>query len=151
MARKLRIGFSAMCGVLCLTTVVFWVRSYRLNEVIAFPAPGTRFHVQSLVGRVVFGRASNSVSFRQDVTDSLRKAFRKRENRFGFSSYRAVPGDPLNDLFNIVVPHGSLVAVFALLAVVPWIVSLKRQFSLRTLLITTTFLAVALGLIAALR
>jgi len=151
MTRKLRIAFSAGCGVLCLITIVFWVRSYRLNEVIAFPAAGTRFHVQSLVGRVVFGRASNSVSFRQDVTDSLRKAFRNRENRFGFSSYRAAPGDPLNDLFNVVVPHWALVAVFALLAAVPWIVSLKRQFSLRTLLITTTFLALAVGLIVALR
>ena len=42
-----------------------------------------------------------------------------------------------------VVPHWFGVLLFAALAVVPWI----RRFSLRTLLIATTLVAVALGLI----
>ncbi|MCI0351961.1 MAG: hypothetical protein L0Z53_21275 [Acidobacteriales bacterium] len=119
-----------------------------MNEVIAFPAGSTRFHVQSLLGRVVLGRASNSVSFRQDVTDGLRRIAHNKENRFGFGYYRAPPGDPLNDLLSVRVPHWSFVAIFAILAALPWITHLKLRFSLRTLLIAVTLIAVALGIVA---
>jgi hypothetical protein len=83
------------------------------------------------LGRIVLGRATNSVSFRQEVTDSLRETAHKRDNRLGFSSYRAAQSDPLNDLLNVSMPHWFLVAVFASAGVIPWTVRLKRQYSLR--------------------
>jgi hypothetical protein len=149
--RKLRIALSALCGIFCLLVIVYWVRSYRVNEVIAFPAAGTKFYVQSLVGRVVFARALGSVSFRQPVTEGLRKNAHKRENRLGFEYYQAPSGDPRNDLLAITIPNWFLVAVFAVLGVIPWATRFKRQFGLRSLLIVTTLIAIALGVIASLQ
>ena len=31
---KLRITFSAVCGIVCLLLIVLWVRNYRLNEIL---------------------------------------------------------------------------------------------------------------------
>ena len=52
--------------------------------------------------------------------------------------------------FSLVVPYWLLVLVFGILAAVIWYKQTWR-FSLRTLLIATTVVAVALGLIVALR
>ena len=46
----------------------------------------------------------------------------------------------------VVVPHRLPIAVFVLLAIAPWI-RWSRRFSLLTLLIATTLVAAALGLI----
>jgi hypothetical protein len=54
--------------------------------------------------------------------------------------------DSSRDGFRITFPHRLPIAVFALLAAAPWIRQLNRQFSLRTLLIATTLVAVVLGL-----
>ena len=115
-----------------------------MNEAVAIPAGGTRYHVQSLLGRVVLGRAANSVSFRQDVTDGLREIAHIHENRYGFGYYRARFGD----LFNVHIPHWFLVAAFATLAAVPWTPRLKWRFSLRSMLIVVTVIGVLLAVIA---
>jgi hypothetical protein len=52
-----------------------------------------------------------------------------------------------SDGFCVAVPHWFLVAIFTTLAVLPWIRHLSRRFSLRTLLIATTLIAVVLGLV----
>jgi hypothetical protein len=51
-----------------------------------------------------------------------------------------------SDGINVNLPHWSYVIVFTLLAAIPWIGKLPWQFSLRTLLIATTLIAVVLGL-----
>ena len=48
----------------------------------------------------------------------------------------------------IMVPHWFLILLSALLAYVPWLRFWSTRFSLRTLLIVTTLIAVGLGLIA---
>ena len=48
-------------------------------------------------------------------------------------------------------PHWFLILVFGTFAITPWISSLRYRFSLRTLLIATTLVAVVLGLIVWLR
>jgi hypothetical protein len=50
----------------------------------------------------------------------------------------------------VLVPHWFLALLTATISATPWI-RWSRRFSLRTLLIATTFLAVVLGLIVALR
>jgi hypothetical protein len=59
---------------------------------------------------------------------------------FGYNEYW--------DLGNYVVTRLLLAPLFAVLAGAPWIHSSKR-FSLRTLLIATTLIAVVLGLVVA--
>jgi hypothetical protein len=58
--------------------------------------------------------------------------------RFGFRTFRAVKG------IAALIPIWSAGMVAFALAVVPWL-RLSKRFSLRTLLITTTLVAVVLG------
>ena len=53
------------------------------------------------------------------------------------------------DNAGIVAPYWFLVSVFATVGTLPWIHHLKWRYSLRTLLIGTTLVAVVLGLIVA--
>jgi hypothetical protein len=129
--------------------IALWIRSYHVNEAVAFSVAGTKFHIQSVSGRIVFGTASNSVSFRQNVSDNLRKAIRKSENWLGFSFYRAPRGDRLNDLCYLRVPDWFLVTLFGVLTALPGTKRFSRRYSLRTLLIAITTIAIALGLILA--
>jgi hypothetical protein len=49
--------------------------------------------------------------------------------------------------WGIMIPDWILIALFASATVIPWLPLLPVTFSLRTLLIATTLIAVALGLI----
>jgi len=51
------------------------------------------------------------------------------------------------DNTELILPHWFLVFMFAAIAVAPWI-RWSNRFSLRTLLIATTLIAVALGIMA---
>jgi hypothetical protein len=53
--------------------------------------------------------------------------------------------------FELWIPYRYLVALFAIFAGVPWIRQFRWRFTLRTLLIATTLVAVVLGLIVWLR
>jgi hypothetical protein len=142
MLKYLRISVTALSLTVCVLLIALWMRSYRVNEVKAFTVAGTRFHVQSLLGRVVLGRASNSVTFRQPVTDSLREGANKRDNILGFSYYRARFGD----LVSVRIPIWFLATTFAALSILPWIPRRMWRFRLRTLLITVTLIATMLGI-----
>ena len=52
--------------------------------------------------------------------------------------------DNVNRFYEFVVPHWLVTALFAIIGFVPWI---PWKFSLRTLLIATTLIAVVLGLV----
>jgi hypothetical protein len=147
--RKLRIAISVLSGIAGVLFVALWVRSYSVNEVKAFTIAGTRFHAQSLLGRVMIGKASNAVSSRQPVTDGLRKSAHKRRHWLGFSHYRAPPAGPKEYLINVRIPHWFLVMIFAVTAILPWTRLIRMHFSLRTLLIAVTIVAIVLGLIFA--
>ncbi len=51
----------------------------------------------------------------------------------------------------LIVPQWAVLGASTVLAVVPWMYTLSYRFSLRTLLIATTLVAVGLGLIVWLR
>ena len=141
--RKLRIAFSAVCGVICLLLIVLWVRSYWKSDMIS--------HLDSKGRKKVLGSNYGTVYFTQmnvplvasgpphgwkyetgDATDS-RKHF---EWASGSKNVIRVPNLPL----------ATVLALAACLAPV----RLPKRFSLRTLLIGITLVAVALGLIFAL-
>jgi len=64
------------------------------------------------------------------------------DGRLRFSSPAAFFGKAATA--NISIPHWPVVAIAVLLPVVPW---LRYRFSLRTMLISVTLIAVALGLL----
>jgi hypothetical protein len=144
--RKLRIAWSVGCGILCLLLVVLWVRSYWWMDVIGL--------------RLVGARAIAAVS--QPGTMELSVAYPSNSappppvvgsSRFMLSS---MPQEsPLHMLWAIgrrvtptgttayvYVPHWFAAFLVAIFAAFPW---LPWRFTLRTLLIGMTVLAVVLG------
>jgi hypothetical protein len=125
-----------------------WVRNFWWADVAWTPLPGGwQVVIASADGQVEFGisQAQN----RRDVaswgletyTASRNSAFevlvpRKRVIRYHVFGNRR---------FALVVPHWLLTTVALLLAIVPWI-PWSRRFTIRTLLIITAIMSVALAL-----
>jgi hypothetical protein len=147
--RKLRIAWTAGCGVLCLLLIAFWVRSFEWRDHLFFPITGSRvLMIDSMCGTLT-ARAVNDINVvmivgnewrhdRESVSDLLgamqrfRPAFRFRWFGDGFAA-----------------PHWFAAVVAAVLALIPWIRQITWRFSLRTLLIVATVVAVGLGMIVA--
>jgi hypothetical protein len=137
--RYLRIAFSATCLIACVLLVVLWVRSYWWMDIVQVRAdraivscPG---HIRTLGINLAqrFG-ARMLISIQQGLTFAPPKySFLG----FGYS--------PMTTGEWITIPDWFPVLLTATLAATPWIHWSKR-FSLRTLLIATTLVAVVLGL-----
>ena len=67
------------------------------------------------------------------------------QSGFVWESSKLIPGGTL--LPQIIVPHWFVAGIFAAFAFVPWLPWWSTRFSLRTLLIVTTLVAVVLGLV----
>ena len=146
--RKLRIAFSATCGIACVLLIVLWVRSYHFDDMVDGPLKGGKAaFVQSRAGRIMFGMGPLyhddpwqwRVSGRFKHVDQVMAGTYKDE----FLGFQVEIGTRI--FFH--VPHWFGILLFASVATVaaaPWI---RPRFSLRTLLIATTLVAVVLGLI----
>jgi hypothetical protein len=157
MARKLRIAFSAVCGIVCLALIVVWVRSY--------------WHIDQF-GRNSVGK--NSIGF-MSIRGHLMVAYTEDPTTIGELKaagvvdgwYRgellteewinATAGEKQWDpskLFrgfkfsvsDLRLPYWFLVLMFAVPAAVLW-PHWSRRFTLRTLLVGMSALAVLLVLI----
>ena len=157
MKRKLRIACSAVSAITCVLLIALWVRSYWFHDwVIGRPTQDSGFGSSSWQGRVSFVWITSSkellhVRWRYTALPAETYAEKMR--------HAQEPGDPKNapllgfsyiNLPNfgwtVSLPHGYLVAIAAILATV----FSNRQrcrvnFSLRTLLVATTLVAVLLG------
>jgi hypothetical protein len=147
MFRNVRIAFSVVCGIVCLTLVVLWGRSYwRCDIIEGKGATSTYFIFGSARGIIGLGGSPDFLSG-------------SKITQWGFDSYPPDYDEPLpepqflgfhfdqNQLgTELVVPFWFPVLVTAGMAVFPWIQNTKR-YSLRTLLIATTLVAVLLGAI----
>jgi hypothetical protein len=154
--RKLRIAFSAVCGVLCLLLIALWVRSYKYHEEVYWKTEyWNGFGVWSGAGRIVLTVHPSDTPSTHDrlvylgaFSASNRQSVLERIDRvlptiWGFGAGRRSD----NQLIQAMVPDWFSVLVFAILAALPWARQLNWRFSLRTLLITTTLVAILLGLI----
>ena len=151
--RKLRIAWSVGWGVLAVLLCVLWVRSYWWNDGINSPTQGSQFFIcQSIRGKVFVGIEETAHltirqgwSFLREPMEKVKLPTLNKEtgetnlDRIGTSwSYSS-------SRFVVLLPHWVFVILFATFAVAPWY--WPKQFSLRTLLIATTLVAVGLGLI----
>jgi len=136
--RKLRIAWSVVCGIACVLLIVLWIRSYSSTDGVVWQPTRSWFISSiSLTGRicVITGSYENpseigSVPATNDP------------GLLGPDSWDFIR-DPEFDL--VLFPHWFPIALFTAFAAAPW---LHWRFSLRTLLIATTLLALGLGLIA---
>jgi hypothetical protein len=154
--RYLRIAFSATCLIACVLLIGLWVRSYWWNDSAIGPISRTRILVSfSSLGRLG-GRLDDPTKFAAGwhfIHSSHAK--RLKEDEEDLRSAGVVVSKPKPTSWpvfgqcwdsNFRVAHGLVVLFFATLGIVaaPFI---KWRFSLRTLLIATTLVAVVLGLI----
>jgi hypothetical protein len=148
--RKLRIAWSVLWGVAAVLFIALWVRSYRWVEHVYYETPNAIFGVDSTRGTTWIFRNSRpdritgiGWDIRQGDQDPLQKREPKRDpTLLGFGWHRKA------NLISIGLPYWSFVILTIALGGLPW---LPRRFSLRTLLIATTLVAVGLGLIVWLR
>ena len=141
--RYLRIVFSATCLIACVLLIVLWVRSYwwwddfTLNNGVESLGSkgGTVYLFQSEIP------IHPSPSYGWWIHSS--GEITKPQNALHWQTpFRGVMG------VSFPLPYWLPTVTFVMLAAVPW---LRWRFSLRTLLIATTLVAVVLGLIMAFR
>jgi hypothetical protein len=137
-----RIAFSALCGILCLALVVLWVRSYQSVFDYGFSDQnGTAFSLRSYPGGLSFTRSAKIRV--PSGTYIAVEDFEVIRNNSYWGFYVDI-GDPT---FTNVFVQFWFITIFpiglAALSWLPW----SGRFSLRTLLIGMTVLAVVLGLV----
>jgi hypothetical protein len=133
--RKLRIAWSVACGIICLLLIVLWVRSYRVLNSLDFSG-GHRF---------TYSRGCLFIDEQFGVQGTRPKG--SQHKLLGHSVLHVVVsgGEVMPYGVGTKLPLWPLVVIGAVLAAAPWIRQLPWRFSLRTLLIAMTLVAVVLG------
>lgn len=137
--RKLRIAWSVAWGLLTLVLCVLWAASYtrRIGAEI-FVTAADRYHIHSAKGAVIITREGRIFRGRELSFHYPESFFSNKVSHSGLKVGRGPDGTihfaSISDwLLNVVT-------LFA--ATIPW---LPCRFSLRTLFIATTLVAVAFG------
>jgi hypothetical protein len=137
--RKLRIAWSVVWGMLCVLLIAFWVRSYWSHDEMAWDISKSLIftissHRGELAGQVVTTRLRPPM----DLTYARRISMGRREG----ASWKYIDAHSTQIVF---FPYWcpTLLAAVAAIATTPL---LRWRYSLRTLLIATTLIAVVLGL-----
>jgi hypothetical protein len=166
--RKLRIAWSVGCGIACVLLIALWVRSYyRVGLLLWHPTKTLVFDAQSNSGILsasacddpelafmTLGWRLISVPWREELRPKSTDARWHFESHppskhfdcylFGFKCiFNSTPQVPHFD-FGLTAPFWFLVLASAGAMATPWI-RWSNRFSLRTLLIATTLVAVVLG------
>ena len=137
--RKLRIAWSAACGILCLLLIVLWVRSYM--GIDGHPS----LRLASSQGRLY---VNQSVSLQSVYVPNYSGQIYMTPHVGGFITFtpKGIRLQFLRPTWGI--PYWAITSVMIIVGTTPW---LPWRFSLRTLLIAMTLVAVALGLVATLK
>ena len=148
MLRRLRISASVFFAVLTVALCVLWVRSYRcMDGISAVSANNAGTEFISSVGGLSYVKLSDATGFQPAGwwrSASILPAWNTPQ--FG---WRTVRGMIRGNILQIWMPYWFVTAISGSLALVacPWTV-VSYRFSLRTMLIATTLVAVVLGIVA---
>ena len=144
--RKLRIAWSVAWGLVAVLLVTSWIRSYEFNDVLQGSfGRGSGFAITSLEGRINLTTMAVPGSLPWNVSSQPLEDWPRFQiplwppgRQFGIERHA--------DHTHIGARHWFFVAFSMALVATPWLRFLKR-FSLRTLLVVTTLVAVVLGAI----
>jgi hypothetical protein len=145
--RKLRITWTVFCAIACLLLISLWARSYWWLDTLQFRAGGgpTTCGIQCYVGRVTVlsfkDQASPSFHLKSDLI--VGQVARDVSSITAWERFGLLQRQP--GASGVVLPFSALVLTAAVVAAASW---LPDRFTLRTLLIVTTLVAVMLGLVA---
>jgi hypothetical protein len=146
--RKLRIAWTVFCGIACALMIVLWIRSYWWMDSLTFKSPAWQSGMQM-----------NSI---QSTTEIGIRDYGFDDNLFTVMHERIISRSEIQDDFGkvldtrwfhllggkgdilVIVPDWFLMLISIVFAAVPW---LRWRFSVRSLLIAITLVAVVLGLI----
>jgi hypothetical protein len=145
--RKLRIAWSVAWGIVAALLIVLWVRSYWWSDSIGYIETWSLTSIESAGGRISFNKSYSDSPILGD-------------DAWYIDSTRRTPGDDklaqqfewweFGSDIQATIPTWLPTVVVAALVALPWI-RWRWRFSLRTLLIATTLVAVGLGLIVWMR
>jgi len=141
--RYLRIAFSATCLIACLLLCVLWVWSTWYLDEYWFALPNHQglgiCSSRHCLHLAIQDRTVNPSTYFVGYTRLEQKGLLPAESWHTFLGFRAARDA---GIYTISIPYWFLLLVFVALLWLRW------RFSLRTLLIATTLVAVVLGLIA---
>ncbi len=139
---KLGIAWSAGCGIICMLLIALWVRSHWWTDhVYALIPGGSAVFIESIDGKSLWYKIDRTAKTSWEVA-SVKATDNVPKNRRVFERSWLPFGNPLSVAW--VIPHFVFVLISSALAVLPWF---RYRFSLRTLLIATTIVAVVLGFV----
>jgi hypothetical protein len=150
--RKLRIAWSVWCGVASVLLIVLWVRSYWEYDLVQGPTSAGNLVFSSswqgrIQGRIIPWPGASSRnkewSWYPTPAEDQKRLFERLNIDWELPPVFSVI--IRKSIWNVTVAHWLLVIVAATFTIVPWI-PWSTRFSLRTLLIATTLVAVVLGL-----
>jgi hypothetical protein len=163
--RKLRIAFSATCLVACVLLVALWVRSYWIVDAPHLKLSGYILcRVTSFRGSIFFKVDKVMALNEFPSRDEVRSAANVDWPRWGwwtptiqqYANGRPIPKHfpwfsctAFKTFFSLKTPFWFWSIMCGTIAGLPWVRQWHLRFSLRTLLIATTLVAVMLGLIVA--
>jgi len=139
--RKLRIAWSVIWGVVAVLFCVMWVRSYWRLDVWEGNIQSATTIVRADAGLVTYSR-SNFGNTSSDQSDWVHVA----ENASMGMNYWQFDWAWRSDIFLIRTPIWVPMIAVTILAGVPWI-GWSKQFTIRTMLITTALVAFVLGIL----
>jgi hypothetical protein len=165
--RKLRMAFSATCLIACVLLIALWVRSYVYSDQLRGPIESRSVLVASLAGAIQLRLDDGKFNARfyypsrwEHTVDSVADLNKSLDELRDMQANLATSGVPQDrsrinmtmkigwhrDAETLFVPHWLLVLLTGVLAVAVGVRHPYRfSFSLRTLLIATTLIAVVLG------
>jgi len=148
--RKLRIAWSAICAIACVLWIALWIRSFSLYDRLHWQvSPNRVLSASSVKGKWT----ASTYEYQSQPTLVLRH---RHANDRAVILEELVPekmtykvGVVLHVIdmgsgTKIIAPHAVVAALLTAAGVAPW---LRLRFSLRTLLIAMTLVAVGLGLV----
>jgi hypothetical protein len=152
--RILRIAWSLFCGFAVVLLIALWVRSYSWHDFVSVPLRSNDVLTQMTKGDIGIWitPVTNSLPRHTQWSIGKDRVSEGAEQRLMFDGARIYPlsggmhfyfGSSLG-VTAIWFPFWAITLPVLLCGTVPW---LSWRFSIRTLLITTTLIAVGLGLI----
>ena len=135
--RYLRISWTAICGLLCVALVVLWARSY--SDGNALPAPA---------GITCLSTHGTFLLMSQSIDSEYTRTQRPNATGEVVKPAQIMPMEPKHAVYIqrwsstfwiVQLPTWLLLTLTTAAAIVPWTI---RRFTLRTLLLMTTLVAV---------